>query len=188
VIAESGANAQVFYDMPMPSVQATMAIATGKLALLTGDASYAKLSNELLASAPSMAKSMMSSAVATLGLALEYRNDGNAVVAIVGPQADPRTAALWKTALASYRPGKIVTTVQSSHGVAAELPAAAHAMFAASAGEKVPLAFVCAGTACATPVRSPDKLANVIKRFGVDGTGKTALANDPVHGPARPRP
>jgi len=180
VIAESGADPQVFYDMPMPSVQATMAIAMNKLGLLTGDDSYAKRSNELLASAPSMAKSMLSSAVATLGLALEYRKAGDAVVAIVGPPADPRTAALWKAARASYRPGKIVTTVQSDRAVATALPAAAHAMFAASAGEKIPLAFVCAGTACATPVRSPDKLADVIKHFGVDGTDHTALAKEPA--------
>jgi hypothetical protein len=51
-------------------------------------------------------------------------------------------------------------------------------MVAASAGEAAPLAFVCAGTACATPVKSPEKLANVIKQFGVDGSGKTTLAND----------
>jgi uncharacterized protein YyaL (SSP411 family) len=184
VIAESEAGAQVFYDMPMPSVQATMALAADKLGLLTGNDSYAKAANELIAGAPSIAKSMMSNAVATLGLTLEYRKNGNAIVAIVGPQADPRAAALWKTALACYRPGKIVTTIQSNRGVAAELPPVAQAMFAASAGERVPLAFVCAGTVCATPVRSPEKLANVIKRFGVDGTGKTTLAIDKQAKPA----
>lgn len=177
VIAQSAPGAQVFYDMPMPSVQATMSIAMAKLGSLTGDDSYAKLSNELLADA-AMAKSMMSSAVATLGLALEYRQYGDAVVAVVGSQTDPRAAALLKTALASYRPGKIVTLIQSNRGAATGLPAAARAMVAASAGEASPLAFVCAGTACATPVRSPGKLANVIKQFGVKGSGQTTLAND----------
>ncbi len=130
---------------------------------------------------------MMSNAIATLGLALEYRKNGQAVVAIAGPQADPRAAALWKAALACYRPGKIVTIVQSNHGPT-ELPAAAQAMFAASAGQGVPLAFVCAGTACATPVRSPEKLANVIKRFGVSGTDQSTLANDRVEGLVKSRP
>jgi uncharacterized protein len=177
VISESAPGAQVFYDMPMPSVQATMSIATAKLGLLTGDDSYAKLSEELLADA-SLAKSMMSSAVATLGLALEYRKYGDAVVAIIGSQTDPREAALLKTALASYRPGKSVTLIQSNRGVASGLPPAAQAMVAASAGEASPLAFVCAGTACATPVKSPEKLAIVIKQFGVNRSGKTTLAND----------
>jgi uncharacterized protein YyaL (SSP411 family) len=177
VIAQSAPGAQVFYDMPMPSVQATMSIATAELGLLTGDDSYAKVSNELLADA-SMAKSMMSSAGATLGLALEYRKYGDAVVAVVGSQTDPRAVALLKTAFASYRPGKVVTTIQSNHGVAKGLPPAAQAMVAASAGEASPLAFVCAGTACATPVKSPEKLANVIRQFGVGGSDKTTLAND----------
>jgi uncharacterized protein YyaL (SSP411 family) len=177
VIAQSAPGAQVFYDMPMPSVQATMSIATAKLGLLTGDDSYTKRSSELLADA-SMAKSMMSSAVATLGLALEDGKYGDAVVAIVGSQSDSRAAGLLKTALASYRPGKIVTRIESSHGVATGLPPAAQAMVAASAGEASPLAFVCAGTACATPVRSPEKLANVIRQFGVSGSGKQTLAND----------
>ena len=176
VIAEAAASAQVFYDMPMPSPQATMSIATAKLGLLTGDDGYTKASNELLADAPSLAKSMMSNAVATLGLALEYRKNGEAVVAIVGPSDDPRAAPLLKTALGCYRPGKIVTTIQSNSGAATELPAAARAMLAASVGERVPLGFVCAGTACATPVRSPEKLADVIKRFGVNGADATTLA------------
>jgi signal recognition particle GTPase len=51
-------------------------------------------------------------------------------------------------------------------------------MVAASAGEASPLAFVCAGTACATPVRSPEKLANVIRQFGVNGSGKTTVADE----------
>ena len=58
------------------------------------------------------------------------------------------------------------------------MPAAARAMFESSAAKGVPLAFVCAGTACATPVGTPAKLAAVIRRFGVKGSDKTTLAND----------
>ncbi len=64
-----------------------MAIATAKLALITGDDSYSKAANELMASAPAMAGSMLSNSVATVGLALEYRANGDATVAIVGPPA-----------------------------------------------------------------------------------------------------
>src|SRR5271170_5275728 len=100
VIAASRASAVVFFDMPTPSVQATMAIAMAKLALITGGDSYAKAANDLMTSAPSMAASILSSTVATVGLALEYRANGEATVAIAGPRDDARTAALWKTALA----------------------------------------------------------------------------------------
>ncbi len=112
VIAQAAASGQVFFDMPTPSVQATMAIATMKLALLTGDDSYSKAANELMASAPTMAESMLSNSVATVGLALEYRANGEATVAMAGPHDEPRAAALWKTALASYRPGKVVMRVE----------------------------------------------------------------------------
>ena len=178
VIGQSQASGQVFYDMPTPSVQATMAIATAKLGLVTGDDSYSKAANELMASAPAMAGSMLSNTVATVGLALEYRANGDAMVAVVGLHTDARTTALWKTALASYRPGKTVMRIGSDRGAAKAMPAAMQAMFASSAEKGVPLAFFCAGTACATPVGTPAKLAEVIRRFGVHGNDKTTVAND----------
>jgi uncharacterized protein len=184
VIGQSPASAQVFFDMPMPSVQATMAIATAKLALITGDDSYSKTASELMASAPAMAGAMLSNSVATVGLALEYRANGGATVTIVGPPGDARAAALWRTALASYRPGKIVMRIGSDRG-ATTMPAAARAMLESSAAKNVPLAFVCAGTACATPVVTPAKLAQVIAKFGVKGVEQTTFANDR---PAAARP
>jgi uncharacterized protein YyaL (SSP411 family) len=170
--------------MPMPSVQATMAIATAKLALITGDDSYSKAANELMASAPAMAGAMLSNSVATVGLALEYRANGEATVAIVGPAGDARSAALWRTALASYRPGKIVLRFGSDRG-ATSMPAPARAMLESSAAKNVPLAFVCAGTACATPAVTQAKLAQVIEKFGVKGIEQTTFANDK---PAAARP
>ena len=177
MLGHSSATAQVFFDMPTPSVQATMAIATAKLALLTGDDSYSKTSSELMASAPAMAGSMLSTVVATTAMALEYRANGDATVAIVGPHGEARAAALWRMALASYRPGKVVMRIESGPG-AASMPAAARAMFDSSAAKGAPLAFVCAGTACATPVGTPAKLAQVIRRFGVKGVDQTKIAND----------
>ncbi len=182
VVGQASASGQVFFDMPMPSVQAAIAIATAKLALITGDESYSKESSELISSAPAMAGSMLSTVVATVGLELEYRANGEATVAIVGPHGDARVAALWKMALASYRPGKIVMRIGSDRGEAS-MPAAARAMFESGAAKGIPLAFVCAGTACATPVTTPAKLASVIRTFGVNGSNKTTLAR-----PALARP
>ena len=190
VIAHSSATAQVFFDLPTPSVQATMAIATAKLALLTGDDSYSKTANEMMTSAPAMAGAMLSNSVATVGLALEYRANGDATVAIAGPPGDARAAALWRMALASYRPGKIVTRIGSDRAAVprGEYAAAAAARCSESRqlkAKNVPLAFVCAGTACATPVVTPAKLAQVIRKFGVKGSDRTTVANDR---PASPHP
>ncbi len=179
VIAQSAASGQVFFDAPTPSVQATGAIAMAKLALLTGEDSYSKAANELMASAPAMAGSMMSNSLATVGMALEYRANGDATVVVVGPHGDARAAALWKMALAGYRPGKVMMRVGSVRGGAA-MPAAARAMFESSAAKGVPLAFVCAGTACATPIGTPAKLATVIRKFGVNGIDQTTVANKPA--------
>jgi len=183
VVEQSSASGQVFFDMPTPSVQATIAIATAKLALITGDDSYSKTASALMANAPAMAGAMLSDSVATVGLALEYSANGEATVAIVGPHGEARAAALWRMALASYRPGKIVMRIESARG-AESMPAAARAMFESSAAKGVPLAFVCAGTACATPVATPAKLAQVIRRFGVKGADQTTVVND---GPASVR-
>jgi hypothetical protein len=186
VIAQSSASAQVFFDLPTPSVQATMAIATAKLALLTGDDSYSKTANEMMTNAPAMAGAMLSNSVATVGLALEYRANREATVAIAGPPGDARAAGLWRMALASYRPGKIVTRIGSDRSSITAMPAAARAIFESSAAKNVPLAFVCAGTACATPVVTPAKLAQVIRKFGVKSSDQTTVANDkpaPAHPP-----
>ena len=110
-------------------------------------------------------------------IALWQAAGGGATVAIVGPHGEARAEALWRMALASYRPGKIVMRIESGGG-AATVPAAARAMFDSSAAKGVPLAFVCAGTACATPVGTPAKLAQVIRRFGVKGADQTKIAND----------
>jgi uncharacterized protein YyaL (SSP411 family) len=120
---------------------------------------------------------MLSNAVATVGLELEYRANGGATVAIVGPAGDARASALWRMALASYRPGKIVMRIGSNRSDTASMPAAARAMLDSTAAKNVPLAFVCAGTACATPVATPAKLAQVIRKFGVKGVDQTAVAN-----------
>ena len=95
VIAQAAASAQVFFDMPTPSVQATMAIATAKLALITGDDSYSKAANDLMASAPVDGGVDTEQLVATVGLALEYRANGEATVAMAGPRDDPRVRQLY---------------------------------------------------------------------------------------------
>jgi len=176
VVAEPAGGPRVFYDMPMPSVQAAAAIAIAKLNLITGEKDYAKAASDLIAGASAAGAAAMVGSVGTLGLALEYRAEPEAVIAIVGAASDDSGAALWQTALATYRPGKVVTRIETARG--AFMPAAAQAMFAASKGRNAPLAFVCAGTACATPTDNSAKLKDLIKTFEIGARAKTAVAND----------
>jgi uncharacterized protein YyaL (SSP411 family) len=186
VVADAVAGPQVFYDAPMPSIEATAAIAMAKLAAITNDPSYSKAADELMAHAPAMASSTMGSSLGTVGLALEYHVHPQAVVAVVVKSQDNSASDLWNAALATYRPGKVVTRVQSESIGA--LPTAARAMAVGSADKKTSLAFVCAGTACATPTHDSAKLTELVRTFLVRAPTETRVASDagPVSGPAKP--
>ena len=99
-----------------------------------------------------------------LGLALEERVNGEAVVAIAGAGSDSRTMELWRAATASYRPGKAVIRIDEDDKNA-RLPDAMKSMYEAAAHRDTPLAFVCAGTACALPSTDAAALAKTIREF-----------------------
>ncbi|HEY6419117.1 MAG TPA: DUF255 domain-containing protein [Candidatus Binataceae bacterium] len=181
LVALQPATPQVMFDQPMPSVEATAAIAMATLAALISDPSYAQTSSDLLKTAPAITGAMPPSTLGTLGLALERSADGEAVVAIVAASgvgarasASAAAASLTDAALRTYRPFKVVMRIDSANG--AQSPPAMRAMLAASAGRNVPLAFVCAGTACANPVEQPARLADLIRKFGVATESKGGLA------------
>jgi uncharacterized protein len=158
----------VMFDRPMPSVQATAALAFRTLAALTGDTGYDKQADDLLSPSGRVNPSA-ASMLGTLGLALEQRAHGETVIAIVGPSgsADDKTEALRQTALRTYRPGKVVMVLDSRAANDSALPPAARAMFDASKKRAETLAFVCAGTACANPVSDSSALAKLIREFQV---------------------
>ena len=107
----------VMYDQPMPSIEATAAIAMATLAAITSDDSYAQASSDLLKSAPAATGAMPPSTLGTLGLALERRADGEAVVAIVAPSDTDATLLIdGAVALRTYRPFKVVMPVDAAAG------------------------------------------------------------------------
>ncbi len=164
VLTQAAPLAQVFYDDPTPAIQAAAAQAFQTLASLTSDQSYAAKVEEILRPATTRIGSFAGPNNGALGLALEERANGEAVVAIAGSGDDPRTAGLWRIALATYRPGKVVIRIISGNKNA-QLPEAMKAMYEAAIHREAPLAFVCAGTACATPSGTPDALSKTIREF-----------------------
>jgi len=175
VVAQAAPLAQVFYDDPMPAIQAAAAEDFQTLASLTSDPSCAAKGEQLLRPASSRIGAFAGSNNGEFGLALEERANGEAVVAIAGPDRDSRTAQLWRSALATYRPGKVVMKVVSGDQTA-QLPEAMKAMYEAAARREAPLAFVCAGTACATPAASAEALAKTIHDFAVNRASAGKLA------------
>lgn len=165
VLAMSASSAQVMYDSPMPSVQGQAAIVMWTLGEITADARCQKQAEQLLAPAAAIAGGGADSSLGTVGLALEAEADGGATIAIVGAADNARTAALLSAAFAAYRPGKIVIRVDPARAKSGAMPAAAQAMYTAASSQDSPLAFVCAGTACARPVSDPHALAHLIATF-----------------------
>ncbi len=183
VIAPSGA--QVLYDDPMPSVQAQAAIAMRTLGAIIDDEKYARLADRLLAPAADLVGDLDDSTLGALGLALEEKAAGSTTVAIVGRADDRRTKSLLMAARAAYRPGKIIVRVDPSASAIQKMPQAARAMYAASENRGVPLAFVCAGTACARPAQDSRALAQTIASFM---TTARANADTAARLPGRPAP
>ncbi|HLX36643.1 MAG TPA: hypothetical protein VKR29_02540, partial [Candidatus Binataceae bacterium] len=175
VVSQIASQPQVLFDDPTPAIQATAAEAFQTLAALTSDPSDAVDAEQLLRPATSRIGAMAGPNNGELGLALEERSAGEAIVAIAGADNDSRAMDLWKAALASYRPGKVVIRLASGDK-AAHFPEAMKAMYDAAAHRDAPLAFVCAGTACAPPASDAAGLARTIHDFSVnrDGSGKVA--------------
>jgi uncharacterized protein len=166
VIAPAANGAPVLYDNPTPSVQADAAVVMMKLGAATSDPAYAKLAAELLSPAVTMANDSGGASLGTLALALA-RLRHETIVAVVGAANDSSAGALLDTALATYRPGKVVIHVDRASARKGLLPEVMAAMYQAAAKDKGPLAFVCAGTACANPARSTAELAHTLKTFAV---------------------
>ncbi len=166
VLLDAKPGVEVFFDDPMPAVQATAARSFQALGAVTGDTTYDRQAEEMLEPALTMLTIIDASSHGALGLALENAVRGATVVAISGPSDDPRTSALWHTALATYRPGKVVMLIEAEDMGLARLPDQARAMLRASVEQKRPLAFVCAGTVCANPAATPETLARTIRTFG----------------------
>ena len=85
---------------------------------------------------------------------------------IIGPESDARTAALWRAALSTFRPGKVVAAYDSGRVKLEDLPppvaAAVRNMRAAGA----PQAYVCMETTCSLPASAPAAVAALVRNFG----------------------
>lgn len=164
VLAHVAPQGGVFFDDPTPAVQAEAAGVFANLAALTSDPSYAAKAEQLLMPAAGSLAGFGGSSNGTLALQLELRSQGRAVVAITGGAGSLR-AALQREARRAYRPGKIVMPLK---GAGDGAPEAMRAMIEAAKNRKTPLAFVCAGTACANPVSDAKALAATLHDFGVN--------------------
>ena len=100
----------------------------------------------------------------TYFLALDQHLNPPAHAVIVGPEADALTQTLWKKALATYRPHKIVSLYDPEKSDPSLLPPAVQGMMSRDVG---PQAYVCAGNTCALPTNDPAVLEANLRTFGL---------------------
>lgn len=105
--------------------------------------------------------------VAAYALAAHYHLNQPAQAVIIGEKGDPRTKALWKLALATYRPGKIVAVYDPTELKLDSLPPAVAGAVKAFGGQKKPRAYVCAGSTCAPPTEESGEVIELVKDYGL---------------------
>jgi hypothetical protein len=156
-------------DFTVASGNGTAALALLRLYHLTSDATYRQWAEETL---KTFAGSVgdLGSLAGSYSLALDVFLTPPAQVAIVGPKGHPATDRLWKAALKTFRPEKVVLLVDSTDQAAAkDLPPAIQAKLETSASKGAPEAYVCAGNICSFPTGDASKMEQLIRTFGQPG-------------------
>lgn len=102
---------------------------------------------------------------AGFALALHYHLDHPAQVVIIGQKYDVQTQHLLHTAMATYRPGKLVLVYEKQQDTVALPPVVAN-IVQATPPEKQPIAYVCAGEVCGPPTDQAEKVALLLQTIG----------------------
>ncbi len=141
-------------DNPSASANATALLVLDRLALLTKNDTYRRMAENSLKAFAKTAKAygMYSS---TYALALGYHLKMPIKIVLIGDKGDERFQKLLEVSYQSFRSGKWVETHDPKE---AALP------FPKDPDGK-PLAYVCAGTACAPPVHTPVQLKELLTNW-----------------------
>ncbi|MFQ5933963.1 MAG: thioredoxin domain-containing protein, partial [Dehalococcoidia bacterium] len=153
-------------DSPTPASNAVAVLVMDRLYHLTQRQEYRDKAEQTL-KAFGQRCSQYGIFAATYFLALDQHVAPPAHAVIVGAKDDQRTQALWRKALSTYRPKKLVSLHDPAERDEEGLPPALLGMLQRS---QEPLAYVCAGNACATPTADPAQLEATLKSFGLDAT------------------
>jgi uncharacterized protein YyaL (SSP411 family) len=143
-----------FGDAPYPGSNPLAAQALLRVGAATGSESFRETARRTLESfAGSL--SIYGYSAGTFGVALRELLHPPPHIVIVGDLRSEATESLRRAALATYRPGRVVT-LYAPDGKPPYPPAA----------DGAPIAYVCAGTTCAPPVRDAKALAETLSGFG----------------------
>jgi uncharacterized protein YyaL (SSP411 family) len=148
-------------DGPSPSGPAAVAGALLSYAALTGESRYREAAAAALATLPGLAARYPRAAGWSLAVGQAWLA-GPVEVAVVGPAADPRTAALHRTALLAAPPGTVLALGDLAADGAGGDDTGPDGPVPLLAGRGLvggaPAAYVCRGFTCRAPVTDPDEL------------------------------
>ncbi|HHT9119500.1 MAG TPA: thioredoxin domain-containing protein [Candidatus Hypogeohydataceae bacterium YC41] len=146
-----------FEDIPTPAANPTAAMVLDRLYYITHEARYYDIARKTL---QAFAGSALESGyfAASYALALDYHLNPPVCAIIIGKKADPQTRVLQEAALATYRPGKIVTVHDPTEEGSLPYP---------PSPEGKPIVYVCIPlNTCLPPTSEPKKMQELLKTLG----------------------
>jgi len=154
-------------DNPTASPNGMAALVLDRLAYLTNNAAYEQKALQTL---EAFAGSVKGSGhfVGTYARALHYHLNRPAQAVIIGKKNHPKTQLLWKSALMTYRPGKMVAVYDPTELKVKDLPPAVAGAVKVFGVQGEPRAYVCAGTTCAPPTGDPNEVVTLVKSYGLE--------------------
>jgi uncharacterized protein len=155
-----------YQDDPIMAPNAVAARVFDRLASLTNDLRYAKRAEQTLRAFAGSATGHGSFA-ATYGLAVHYHVSGIVQAVVIGGKDDPNTQVLWKSVLAAYRPGKVVSVYDPTKLDVSDLPPAVAGAVKAFGSHGEARAYICAGASCGPPTKDPAEAIQLVKTYGL---------------------
>ena len=153
-------------DSPTASPNGVAAAVLNRLASLTNQEEYARKARETLEAFAGSAH-QRGRFVAAYALAVHDHLHHPTQAVIIGKSTDLKTQRLWKSALTTYRPGKIVAVYDPTTVNLGNLPPAVAGAIKVYGVKGEPRAYICAGVTCAPPTTDPHEVATLVKTYGV---------------------
>lgn len=156
-----------FEDNPTSSPNGVAAVVLDRLAYLTNDEQYEQKALQTMRAFAGSAKEY-GHFVASYALAVHYHLNRSAQAVIIGKKGHPKAQTLWKSALTTYRPGKMVALYDPTDLKLKDLPPAVAGAVKVFGVQGEPKAYVCAGSTCAPPTGDPDEVTRLVQSYGLE--------------------
>ncbi len=153
-----------FEDSSLPSPNTMAAQVLDRLAYLTNEKAYQQRAEQALEAFAGAAPNFGLFA-ASYALAVDLHLHPPAHVVIIGSKSDSKTRDLWRSALAAFRPGKIVAVYDPAGVKPADIPPPVAAAMRAAKAAGTPQAYVCVGMTCSLPTTEPEATGTLVKTF-----------------------